>query len=240
MNSKNQQYSAKCWAIVPAAGVGNRMQSSIPKQYLMIDGRSLLEHSLTQLLKAEWIEGIVVALAENDGYWQDIPLAEDSRIRTVVGGKERVDSVSNALDSIQDQVGDNDFILVHDAARPCITNEDLEKLHQAMAGSVAGLLLADKLTDTIKRDDGNSSVLKTVPRSGLWRALTPQIFPNALLRKALKSSRNNPSSIITDEASAIELLGLSPKLIQGRSDNIKVTKAEDILLASLILQAQKE
>ena len=242
MNSQTQPSSVKCWAIVPAAGAGHRMQSSIPKQYIKIGGCCMIEHSLTRLLAAEWITGIVVALAENDDYWQQLQLANNPRITTVVGGDERVDSVINALDSIQGQLQDDDFILVHDAARPCISNEDIEKLHQAMLGADAasGVVLADKLTDTIKRDDGNSSVLKTVPRQGLWRALTPQIFPTDLLNKALKQTQSNVSPDITDEASAVELLGYSPRLIQGRSDNIKVTTDGDVHLATLILQSQRD
>lgn len=238
MNTTTQKIAAKCWAIVPAAGQGSRMQSSRPKQYLPLQGRLMIEHSLSRLLETDWITGIVVALAEDDQYWQTLDLSNEPRIKTVTGGKERVDSVSNALAVIQEQLQDNDLILIHDAARPCIGKDDLEKLYQIGCNTDSGAVLADKLTDTIKRDDGNCAVLKTVPRDGLWRALTPQIFPRAVLVKALSQAKNTPSALVTDEASAVEALGVSPKLIQGRSDNIKVTRAEDMQLASLILQAQ--
>jgi len=234
------QSSPQCWAIVPAAGIGSRMQSSIPKQYIELNGRPLIEHSLLKLLATKWVKGIVVALAEDDPYWQDLSLSKESAIHTVLGGEERADSVWNGLISIEHQLQEDDFVLVHDAARPCIANEDLEKLYQALLvqrdkAKEEGVVLADKLTDTIKRDDGNNCVLKTVPRDGLWRALTPQIFPKAVLKKALEQAKTDSVVGITDEASAIEYLGLSPRLIQGRSDNIKVTTAGDLELASLIL-----
>ena len=216
------------------------MQSYVPKQYMHLDGRPIMEHTLSRLLETSWITGIVVALGRDDNYWQSLSMSNDARIKTVEGGQERVDSVWNALCVIKDQLQDNDFILVHDAARPCLGEQDLQNLHQAMSDADAGLVLAAKLTDTIKRDDGNSAVLKTVPRNGLWRALTPQIFPKALLVKALLEVKDNSISGITDEASAVEHLGLSPRLVQGNSNNIKITTVEDIHLASMILNAQRE
>ena len=230
----------KCWAIVPAAGIGSRMQSTTPKQYLELDGRSLIEHSLLKLLAMNWVSEIVVAVAEDDPYWPKLALSKNSRIQTVIGGDERAESVWNALLSIDERAEDSDYVLVHDAARPCIASDDLEKLYQTVLNSESGVILADKLTDTIKRDDGNSSILKTVPREGLWRALTPQMFSYALLKTALKTARESSSDAVTDEASAVEQLGLSPKLLQGRSDNIKVTTKGDLKLASLILLSQRE
>jgi len=234
--------SPKCWAIVPAAGIGSRMQSTIPKQYLQLAGRPLIEHCLQTILAADWIEGIVVAVAEEDNYWQSLKISKNAKIKTVIGGNERVDTVYKSVMSIQPQLQHNDFILVHDAARPCFDKSDLEQLHQELYFSEqpvdTGFILADRLTDTIKRDDGSGSVLKTVPREGLWRALTPQVFRNDILVKALQTAKQSSSTGITDEASAVEAIGLSPGLIQGRSDNIKVTNAGDIQLATIILQAQ--
>jgi len=230
----------KCWAIVPAAGIGSRMQSTTPKQYLDLDGRYLIEHSLLKLLAMDWVSEIVVAIAGDDPYWSKLEISKNSRIKTVIGGGERAESVWNALLSIDERVEDSDYVLVHDAARPCIAGDDLEKLYQTVINSESGVILADKLTDTIKRDDGNSSILKTVPREGLWRALTPQMFSYALLKTALKTARETSSDAVTDEASAVEQLGLSPKLLQGRSDNIKVTTKGDLKLASLILLSQRE
>lgn len=240
MNNTMQPLS-QCWAIIPAAGVGRRMQSAIPKQYLEIDGKTLLEHSLSPLLAADWIKGIVVAIASDDPYWKALKLDEHPKIFTATGGKERVDTVRNAVESIGQQLKADDYILVHDAARPCLGTEDLEKLHSAMVDPETdtgqGLLLADKLSDTIKQDDGHSAVLKTVPRDALWRALTPQVFPAKVLEQALQLSAEAKAGVVTDESSAVELLGMRPLLIQGRSDNLKVTKADDLQLASLILQS---
>ena len=226
------------WAILPAAGIGSRMRASIPKQYLSLNGKTLLEHSLQPLLDTPWITTVIVAVAEDDPYWAELSISKHPKIETVIGGSERVDSVSNALDAIHDRYQDDDFVLVHDAARPCLKRDDLEKLYTAMQTAEAGVVLADKVSDTVKRDKGDNSVLKTVPRAGLWRALTPQAFRCKLLAEALKKSREDTNYLVTDESSAVEYLGLSPLLIQGCSNNIKVTTEGDLQLASLILQVQ--
>ncbi len=238
MDNQSSKSSKKCWAILPAAGIGSRMGASKPKQYLPLNGKTLLEHSLQPLLDTPWIKTVVVAIAENDPYWSELTVSKDPKIETVAGGSERVDSVSNALFAIRDRCQDDDFILVHDAARPCLKCEDLEKLYTALQSADAGVVLADRISDTVKRDNGDSTVLKTVPRTGLWRALTPQVFHWKLLIEALKKSREDNNSLITDESSAVEGLGLSPLLIQGCSNNIKVTTEGDLQLASLILQTQ--
>ena len=232
--SKNQ-----CWAIVPAAGIGSRMGTTIPKQYLELNGLAVIEHSVRLLLETDWVANIIVAVSADDERWHSLAISKNPAVITVLGGEERVDSVCNALSYIEQLVEDSEqhFVLVHDAARPCLRAEDLALLKHNMKTAKSGLLLADKLTDTIKADDGNYSVSKTVPREALWRALTPQVFPLKLLIRALTAAGNDKGKIlITDEASAVEALGLSPLLIQGRSDNIKITKAEDLLLASLILK----
>jgi 2-C-methyl-D-erythritol 4-phosphate cytidylyltransferase len=229
----------QCWAIVPAAGVGSRMGTTIPKQYLELNGRTVIEHSVRLLLKTNWVTKIIVAISANDEQWQSLEISKHPRVITVLGGDERVDSVSNALSYIEQLAEETEehFVLVHDAARPCLRAEDLTLLKQSMQTAKSGLLLADKVTDTIKADDGNNSVSKTVPREALWRALTPQVFPLKLLIQALTAAgKSNGEIHITDEASAVEALGLSPLLIQGRSDNIKITKTDDLLLASLILK----
>jgi len=238
MEKRSPKSSNNCWAILPAAGIGSRMGSSIPKQYLPLNDKTLLEHSLQPLLDTPWIKTVVVAIADNDPYWCSLAVSKHPKIETVTGGSERVDSVSNALIAIQDRCQDDDFILVHDAARPCLKREDLEKLYTALQTADAGVVLADKISDTVKRDKGDNSVLKTVPRAGLWRALTPQAFHCKLLTEALNKSRKDSNVLVTDESSAVEYLGLSPLLIQGCSNNIKVTTEGDLQLASLILQSQ--
>jgi len=239
-SNSNASSESQCWAIVPAAGVGTRMGAAIAKQYLELNELPVIEHSLRLLLATNWITHIVVAISAADKRWHSLAISKDPRIITVLGGEERVDSVRHALSYIDNLAEDTEqhFVLVHDAARPCLSHDDLALIKQSMGTSESGLLLADKLTDTIKADDGNKLVSKTVPREALWRALTPQVFPLKLLVRALKETANDADKrLITDEASAVEALGLSPLLIQGRSDNIKVTKADDLLLASLILNA---
>ncbi len=233
----------KCWAIIPAAGVGRRMGSEVPKQYSLINGLPMIEHSLKLFVNSPWVHRVIVAISEEDPHWQSLEIAAHPKITTIVGGIERADSVHAALNSIQSEATDTDYIFVHDAARPCLTTVDIEQLYQSMLKTEFGVILADEISDTVKRsvepDDSDSqlpSILKTVPRENLWRALTPQVFPNALLKKALDNGLNNEQLHITDEASAVEALGFSPSLLQGRSDNIKVTQPQDLLLASMILK----
>ena len=239
MNFKSQKEKADCWVIIPAAGIGSRMNCSFPKQYLALNGRPLIEYCLQRFLALPWVKSIVVAVNKDDQRWSKLALSSHPKIKTIIGGDERVDTVSNAINSIAGLLDDDDIIMVHDAARPCITETDLYLLYDALNVSESGAVLADKLSDTIKRDDGNQSIFKTESREGLWRALTPQAFPKDILIDALRAVKNEGVSGITDEASAVEYMGFSPRLVQGRSDNIKVTKSGDIALASLILDAIK-
>ena len=201
------------------------------------------------MLATDWISNIVVAISEFDQHWKELSISKDPRIITALGGKERPDSVINALSYIGQHTessvegsSQKQYVLVHDAARPCLTSDDLALIRLEMPTAKAGLLLADKLADTIKLADDSLEVTKTVPREGLWRALTPQVFSLDLLIKALSAAYANSAKqsmmAITDESSAVEAMGLNPLLIQGRSDNIKITKADDLLLASYILKAQ--
>ena len=239
MNFESQKDNANCWIIIPAAGMGSRMNSSCPKQYLLLNGRPLIEHSLERFLALAWVKSIVVAIHKDDQHWGKLSLSSNPKIQMVIGGDERVDTVSKAIDSIIDQLHDDDMLMVHDAARPCITDKDLELLYEATKHSKTGAVLADRLSDTIKRDNGNQSILNTVSREGLWRALTPQAFPKDMLINALETVNNKNVAGITDEASAVEYMGFSPRLVQGSSDNIKVTNPGDLALASLILKRDK-
>lgn len=223
------------WAIVPAAGVGKRMNADRPKQYLTLAGQTVLEHSLTRLLHANVFTNIVVAISAEDPYWSDLPLAKDKTIIRAEGGKERADSVLSALDSIKNQAADKDWVLVHDAARPCITVADIQHLIDTLKDDPVGGILALASADTLKRVN-NTRIIETVNRSHIWRALTPQMFPYGLLRQALQNTAGNPA--ITDEASALELQGLQPKIVEGRPDNIKITRPEDLALAQFYLEQQ--
>ncbi|WP_166359969.1 2-C-methyl-D-erythritol 4-phosphate cytidylyltransferase [Pseudomonas akapageensis] len=216
------------WAVVPAAGIGARMAADRPKQYLQLGSRTILEHSLDCFLDHPNLKGLVVSLAADDPYWPTLRSASDSRIQRAAGGQERADSVLNALLLLHAQgAGDDDWVLVHDAARPNLARSDLDKLLAELADDPVGGLLAVPARDTLKRADANGRVSATVDRSTIWQAYTPQMFRLGALHRALADSLVADVAI-TDEASAMEWAGQAPRLIEGRSDNIKVTRPEDL------------
>ncbi|MFB4390941.1 MULTISPECIES: 2-C-methyl-D-erythritol 4-phosphate cytidylyltransferase [unclassified Pseudomonas] len=216
------------WAVVPAAGIGARMAADRPKQYLELGGRTILEHSLDCFLDHPALKGVVVSIAADDPYWPGLRCASDSRIQRAAGGRERADSVLNALLLLHAQgAADSDWVLVHDAARPNLARSDLDKLLGELAGDPVGGLLAVPARDTLKRADAQGRVSATVDRSTVWQAYTPQMFRLGLLHRALAECLVSDVAV-TDESSAIEWTGLSPRLIEGRSDNIKVTRPEDL------------
>lgn len=229
--------SEALWLVVPAAGQGRRMGADRPKQYLELDGRPVLAHTLARLHAAFPEARLCLCLDPDDARFDSawVPFAE---WRRVAGGAERVDSVANALAAIAAEAGDGDLVLVHDVARPCVTVADLHRLHAALADDPVGGLLAAPVADTMKRDDGAGRVASTEPRAGLWHALTPQGFRFGLLRRALAAALE-AGVTITDEASAVEALGLLPRLVSGRRDNLKITHPEDLALAGQILAGQR-
>ncbi|SJM91380.1 4-diphosphocytidyl-2C-methyl-D-erythritol synthase [Crenothrix polyspora] len=227
--------TTKFWAVVPAAGVGKRMNADRPKQYLLLAGKTVLEQTLLRLLQADVFSAISVAISEEDPYWPEIPISCHEKIITAAGGKERADSVLSGLKSIRDKASDDDWVLVHDAARPCLTASDIHHLINALIDDEVGGILALSSHDTLKNVQGNS-ILGTLDRSHIWRALTPQMFRYGRLKKALEAAEGNPA--VTDEASALELLGLQPKIVEGRPDNIKITRPEDLALAQFYLEQQ--
>lgn len=218
-------------AVVPAAGIGSRMQTECPKQYLHIGNKTILEHAVASLMAHPRVGQVIVALSPNDTYFSALPLATDPRITVVNGGKQRADSVLAGL-----QAADNvDWVLVHDAARPCLHRDDLENLLAITATSKVGGILAAPVRDTMKRGEpGKGLITHTVDREELWHALTPQLFPLELLRSCLLRARADDVTI-TDEASALEYCGFHPELIPARADNIKVTRPEDLALAAFYL-----
>ncbi|AWX13993.1 2-C-methyl-D-erythritol 4-phosphate cytidylyltransferase [Mergibacter septicus] len=221
----------KIIAIVPAAGIGSRMQANKPKQYLKIHNKTILEHTLEQLLNYPHIDTIILAVAKNDPYLSTLTLLPHSKIQVVLGGDSRADSVYNALQNVDEKA----WVLVHDAARPCITHQDLDKLIKITNPS--GAILATPVIDTLKRSNLTQKIVQTEDRNQLWHALTPQFFPAKLLKQALQQAKNQGLEI-TDDASAIEQYGLQPLLIVGRSDNIKITRPEDLALAEFYLTQQ--
>jgi len=232
------------WAIVPAAGIGKRMQSDIPKQYLMLNGRPVLEHTINTLLKSKHINGLVIALQQNDQYFDDIKVVSDKPVLRAPGGDERADSVANALETLFQHDSfdnDNDWVMVHDAVRACLHQQDIDKLVTETADNKNGGLLALPVRDTMKRQTTQggalASVDKTIERDRLWHAMTPQYFHAYRLKSALDKAKRQAMDV-TDESSAMEYSGYSPKLIQGMEDNIKITRPDDLRLASLFLQSQ--
>lgn len=238
----NLKTNHEVWAVVPAAGIGKRMQSNTPKQYLALNGRPVIEHTLNTLLQNKNVTGLVVALQEGDSYWPDINIHSDKPVLLASGGKERADSVLNALDTLlqYEQFNEeSDWVMVHDAVRPCIRQTDINKLVEEVASDSNGGLLALPVRDTMKRQHvDNPTVSSTIDRENLWHALTPQYFPAKSLKNALQRALRDDLSI-TDESSAMELASYSPRLIEGNEDNIKITRPDDLRLASLYLQSQQ-
>jgi 2-C-methyl-D-erythritol 4-phosphate cytidylyltransferase len=236
------------WAIVPAAGVGKRMQSAIPKQYLLLDNRPVIEHALHALLDSPHIYGLVVALGEHDEYWSDVTVPGTKPVVRTPGGPERAYSVLSALDTlfnIPEFDIDNDWVMVHDAVRPCLRQQDIDRLVKAVGDDINGGILAHPARDTIKQQQSiniqenyPATIDKTVDRTYLWHALTPQYFPARQLREALASILSSEqSSQVTDEASAMEMSGFSPYLVHGHEDNIKITRPDDLRIAGLFLMS---
>ena len=222
------QQTPAFWAVIPAAGVGARMAADRPKQYLQLGRQTLLEHSLDCVLDHPLLKGVVVSVAEDDPFWPGLPCARDPRIRRATGGRERADSVLNALLLLHAQgAADDDWVLVHDAARPNLARSDLDKLLSELAEDPVGGLLAVPARDTLKRADAQGRVSATIDRSTVWQAYTPQMFRLGLLHRALAECLVADVAV-TDESSAVEWAGLAPRLVEGRSDNIKVTRPEDL------------
>ncbi|MGL4206893.1 MAG: 2-C-methyl-D-erythritol 4-phosphate cytidylyltransferase [Aeromonadaceae bacterium] len=218
--------------VVPAAGVGSRMGASCPKQYLPLAGKFLIEHTLERLLSHPRIERVIVAIAPDDTFFATLAVATHPRVLITQGGSERAASVLNGLAQVE-----SEWVLVHDAARPCITHQDMDRLiHQGLACD--GAILGNRVRDTMKRSDAAGFIHKTVDREQLWHALTPQFFRSQQLKAALEQGLA-AGAAITDEASAMELAGFKPLMVEGRADNIKVTRPEDLALAALYLAQQE-
>lgn len=216
------------WAVIPAAGIGSRMRADRPKQYLALGERTILEHTLARFLDHPSLRGVVVSLAEDDPWWPALPVARDARVRRAPGGRERADSVLSALRVLAGGgAGDDDWVLVHDAARPNLAREDLDRLLRTLADDAVGGLLAVPARDTLKRVGPDGRVAGTVDRSCIWHAYTPQMFRLGMLMAALDGALR-AGSPVTDEASALEWAGHAPRLVEGRADNLKVTRPEDL------------
>ena len=221
--------------VVPAAGVGKRMGAGRPKQYLELGGKTLLQHTLEALIP--FADGpIILCVAEHDQAWRTLDSAVLNAVQVVMGGAERSDTVLAGLEALAVNSSDNDWVMVLDAARPCVTESDIRSLLTALSDHTVGGILGAPLADTIKRVSGGG-IDATEDRDQLWRALTPQVFRYGVLRAALKQASRNGWPV-TDESSAVELCGHRPLMVKGRSDNLKITTPEDLAVAERLLQAR--
>ena len=227
--------SAFCWAVLPAAGIGARMGVELPKQYLEVAGATLLEHSLRALLASDRVSGVVVVLHSQDERAANIDLLRDARVTCTVGGARRSDSVLAGLSALGGRADTSDWVLVHDAARPCLQRLDLERLINTVWDTGEGGILAEAIVDTVKLADADGRIRRTLDRDLLWRAQTPQMFRLAALQQALEQALQQGLAI-TDEASALELAGQSVQLVPGSSRNLKITVPADLALAAWYLE----
>lgn len=227
----------RCVAIVPAAGSGSRMGSEQPKQYLSLLDKPLIHHTLASLCASPVIERVYVVLSVGDQEWDchDWSGFGERLVPLFCGGASRADSVLNGLRAIADDVEQGDWVLVHDAARPCLAPWHIDTLVRELLHDEVGGILAVPVADTLKREGGRLHIAETVPRTGLWQAQTPQMFRYMMLKRALESARQ-----VTDEASAMEAMGLRPRLVRGDPTNLKVTYPLDLHLAEWILQHREE
>ena len=216
------------WVVIPAAGIGSRMRADRPKQYLQLAGRPILEPTLDCFLDHPRLKGLVLSLAADDPFWPALPCATDPRIQRVEGGAERADSVlAGLLRLVELGAQEGDWVLVHDAARPNLARSDLDRLLAELADDPVGGLLAVPARDTLKRIGADGRVAETVDRSLIWQAYTPQMFRFAALHRALADALV-AGVAVTDEASALEWVGQAPRLVEGRADNLKITRPEDL------------
>ena len=229
-----------CWAVLPAAGSGRRMAAEIPKQYLEVAGATLLEHSLRALLACYDIRAVVVVLDPADRRNDRVSaVLNDARVRIAGGGAERADSVAAGLRALAGEANPDDWVLVHDAARPCVDVTSIKKLIDAVTETGVGGILAEPLVDTLKRADDHGRVVETLDRRHLWRAQTPQMFRLDELSDALAQARRE-GSLVTDEASAMELAGHPVQLVAGSPRNLKVTVPADLALAQFYLSPSEQ
>ncbi len=232
--TNNQNSDEKIWAIIPAAGIGARMATDTPKQYLTIGNKTILEHSLSNFLKHPAIHKVIMVIHPQDKKWSTLEVSEHDKIIVVDGGEERVDSVKNGLAKIKDLGGAKDWVMVHDAARPCLYSLHIDNLIKAKETSPEGVILAIPSFDTVKVTNNQQTIDKTLERENIWLAQTPQFFPVELLCNSIRQSLIDGINI-TDEASAMEAQGYHPALVIGSKHNIKVTEQEDLILASISL-----
>jgi len=231
--------SSPVWAVIPAAGTGSRMQSDTAKQYLRFQGKTIIEHCLDRLLSHPWIDGAIVVLREDEQLWDELGYISGKPVFTTSGGLERQHSVYNGLTALQNRIGNDAIVLVHDAVRPLVSHVDLSAVIDAARSHAAGAILASMITDTIKLQTDSMEIASTLSREGLWRALTPQVFHLQALLAALEKVIDE-KLVITDDAQAIEMMGYAPVLVAGSADNFKITTPGDLALAQMVWLNQRD
>lgn len=228
--------TSSIWALVPASGVGRRMLAERPKQYLELNGRFILDHTLERLLSIPELSGVILVLSDDDRYWSCSDYYNHPKIQIASGGDERFHSVINGLQLLDTLTNEDTWVMVHDAARPCVRLSDISNLMSSVMGHDGGLL-GIPAKDTIKRVSADASVQSTIDRSKIWMAHTPQMFRSNELRLSLNQA-NEQGAMVTDDASAMELAGYRPLMVEGSADNIKITHPEDLALAGWYLEQQ--
>ena len=224
--TKSKTSKSRLWALIPAAGVGARMAADRPKQYLTVRNKTILEHTLSLFLEVEKIAGVQLCLSPDDGYWQEIAFSHDKLLPTCDGGEQRADSVLSGLKSLEKVASVDDWVLVHDAARPCLSEDLLNTLIASLVDDSVGGVLGVPVADTLK-NVSNACIESTVDRSTLWAAQTPQMFRLGFLRDCLHKAFAS-DVVVTDEASCIEAAGFKPKIVLSERSNIKVTYPADL------------
>ena len=238
MSGASLSTAPRAWAVIPAAGSGSRLGADRPKQYLELSGQSVLWHTVQQFLSDGRFAGVMLALSASDEHFPHSDVAP-LPVLTCVGGASRQASVLVAVEALATRAAPQDWLFVHDAARPLLLRSDLDALFAVLASEPVGALLGAPVADTLKRRGANGHVEATVPREGLWRALTPQVFRYDILRTAL--SRAEQAGIShTDDTAAVEQQGQFAALVRGRDDNLKITQGQDLLIAEQILRFQRE
>lgn len=231
--------SQRIWAVVPAAGIGSRMQSDVPKQYMSINNRYVLDYVLDIFCQHPRIAGVMVAIAEHDDWWASLTNFGNEKVTQVLGGRERCHSVLNAVNALAEHADPDDWVMVHDAARPCLLDDDINRLIDSVIEKNTGGILAAPVRDTMKRGDKDNIISETVEREGLWHALTPQMFRLQQLKSAIEDALLE-NRLVTDEAQAMELKGEHPLLVEGDPGNIKITLPRDLKLAEIFLAEMGE
>jgi len=231
----------KIWGIVPAAGIGRRMKIVQPKQYLLLHNRPMILHTLEKLCNSGQLDGIVVGIRKEDTFWRKLNFAHPLFLGASEGGTERMNTVLNAIKFLfeKDITKEDDWVLIHDAVRPCIVQSDIKKVVNCALANGAGALLGSRVADTLKEVDENNRVIRTVSRDRYWRALTPQIFPLGTFKSALEQCIDH-GMIVTDESVAIEKQGIHPEFVESSLTNLKITYKIDLWLAEMFMTEVKQ